>query len=214
MGMVYDNSIEKKRQELKERLLAGQEKERQNDYKINEFGEIVRNNANSSSDATINDNSDDNDLGDVIHTLGQFANAVSERQAKYNKVWNYVKRTLYAHIGALVAIVLMPSWVSPIYYSGNWLFYAVIILDVLQGIGVYGKWLSLKDDNENLFFESSTTKFKAYAGIWLVLFFFLLFGETISAYHSMGIICCLVCIAFSYFSNYQTSKFIRANNII
>lgn len=214
MGMIYDdNSVDKKRQDLKERLLAGQEKEAKNGFKINEYGEIVRSES-ASSDIASDSDSDSNDMREVIQTLGRFANAVSERQARYDKVWSNVKNTIYAYIGALVAIVLIPSWVSPIYGSGIWLFYATIILIVLQGISTYGKWLSLKDDNENLFFEISTTKFKIYAGIWIVLFLILLLWESISAYYSMGIFCCMLCIIYSYFSNYKTSKYIKENNIL
>lgn len=214
MGMINDdNSIEKRRQDLKKRLLAGQEKVGKDEFKINEFGEIVRSES-TSSETTSGRDSDSNDMRDAFQTLGRLANAVSERQARYGKVWSLVKNTIYAYVGALVAIVLIPSWVSPIYGYGNWLFYADIMLIVLQGVGTYGKWLSLKDDSENLFFEPSKLYFKVYVGIWCILFLIMFFWAPITAYNSMGIFCCMLCVVLAYFYKYKTSKYIKENNIL
>lgn len=213
MGMaIEEDAADRKRRELKERLVAQQEKERQNGYLINEFGEIIRNDLKREREDISYSDSDNDDIRETIQTLGRFTQAVSDRQTRYDKVWGMVKSIFYAYIGAVLSIVLMPSWFSPIYHEGNWLFYTALILIVLKCISTYGSWLSLKDDNKNTFFEPSTTKFRIYAGIWVVLFLIMLFGYSISVNYTMGVFCCIICVAWAYFKSYQCSKYIQENS--
>lgn len=99
MGMPKEDASERMRRELKERLIAGQNKELQNKYHINEFGEIVRDDVVESENPKEDSNSEpeENDMREVIRVLGQFYNAVSKRQSRWDKFWQKVKSLFKSH---------------------------------------------------------------------------------------------------------------------
>ena len=87
MGMTFEeDAAAKKRRELKERLVGKQEKvQPQQEYYINEFGEIIRNENNQQQGNSSSNN--DDDLTDTVRTLAQFV-TVAEKKAH---VWKLVK---------------------------------------------------------------------------------------------------------------------------
>lgn len=222
MGMDYTaDEAERRRRQLRDKLMSQKEKERQDAFHINEFGEIVRDKDNDDQGITSRPDSDNNVIKRTFNSLRRFAQVFTTHQTRLDKVWAFVKSIFFAYLGAALSMILMPSWFSPLYYKnvwyrkndGEWLFYAVIILIAIQGIGTYVSWILLKKDNENYFFRTSSITFKLFAGVWIVLSIIMLFYKSISAFNSMGVFCCIICVVFAYFKRYQCSKYIRYNRL-
>ena len=207
MGMSYENELlQRKRRELRDRLIKAQEKESQKDYEINEYGEIVRGDSGVSQEQ--------NSEGRIsLQMLDGIGHAVEKRRAEDRKVWGMVKTLLYAYIGSILSILIAPSWFSPIYNSANWVFYVALILSILHTVGTYGKWLEFKEGRENRFFETSIAKFKIHVTLWLFLFLVMLIGsgDCLSINYNFGIFLYILCITFTYVKSYLLSKYIKSN---
>lgn len=214
MGMSFEEeAADKMRRELKERLRAQQQEDEINtDYHVNDSDY----NKGKDEDKSFNPSfitSLKKLLSSADRKLGFFIQALTSHQSQYDEVWKKVKTVLFAYLFAAIFMVLLPSWVSPLYYEGSWYFYAVLLLLAINSVSSFCKWLILKENKRNEFFKTSSLSFKIIAGIWIVLFLFLLFNYSISANYTMGVFFCIICVAFAYFKSYQISKYIRSHNL-
>lgn len=207
-----EDAAAKKRRELKERLIKKQkESQPQEGYSINEFGEIIRKEDEPLQGNPSNNNDDEEDLSDAVRTLTQFVRAI----AKMNHVWKLVKYTLLAYLGAALSITILPSVWSPFFHDrfggggvSIFVFIIAFLLVLLSAIGAYGKWLSLRDDHENLFTSIKSDKFKIWLGIWGVLFLILFFGSQAFVLGALGYIFFVI---LAHFFEYRTWKYINDN---
>ncbi len=213
MGMTFEeDAAAKKRRELKERLVGKQEKvQPQQEYYINEFGEIIRNENNQQQGNSSSNN--DDDLTDTVRTLAQFV-TVAEKKAH---VWKLVKYILLAYLGAALSITILPSAWSPFFLDHfgvggvSILVYIIaIILVLLHAIGSYGKFYYLTENHENHFTDTKSDKFKIWLGIWGIFFLMLFIGSQEFVLGALGYI---FFVTIAKFLDYRVSKYINDNNM-
>jgi hypothetical protein len=205
MGMSYEEeAAEKMRKELKERLRRQQQEDEYEGLK----GREEEKSSNPSFISSLK-----NVLSTADRKLGFFIQALTNHEPQYDDVWKMVKTVLFTYLFAALFMVLLPSWVSPLYYGGSWLFYAVLILLVISSISTFSSWLILKENKRNEFFKTSSLTFKVFAGVWIVLFLILLFSYSVSANYTMGVFFCIICVAFAYYKSYKISRYVRSHNL-